>query len=108
VRKQLFGHKEAVYSGYTCYTGIADFVPADIETVGYVDHCSCTVYLFILSWEAYLHLFFWKIPSILGTQTILCIFRCWCWKDAMVRISQRTSRWCWWPQRYAFSIFDTC
>ncbi|XP_047163712.1 zeaxanthin epoxidase, chloroplastic-like [Vigna umbellata] len=35
VRKQLFGHKEAVYSGYTCYTGIADFVPADIETVGY-------------------------------------------------------------------------
>ncbi|KAK7386444.1 hypothetical protein VNO78_26673 [Psophocarpus tetragonolobus] len=35
VRKQLFGPKEAVYSGYTCYTGIADFVPADIETVGY-------------------------------------------------------------------------
>lgn len=35
VRKNLFGPKEAVYSGYTCYTGIADFVPADIETVGY-------------------------------------------------------------------------
>ncbi|RYR28599.1 hypothetical protein Ahy_B01g052743 isoform B [Arachis hypogaea] len=35
VRKQLFGPKEAVYSGYTCYTGIADFVPADIESVGY-------------------------------------------------------------------------
>ncbi|KAG4933547.1 hypothetical protein AAZX31_17G167300 [Glycine max] len=35
VRKQLFGLTEAVYSGYTCYTGIADFVPADIETVGY-------------------------------------------------------------------------
>nr|KYP43883.1 hypothetical protein KK1_034663 [Cajanus cajan] len=35
VRKQLFGPTEAVYSGYTCYTGIADFVPADIETVGY-------------------------------------------------------------------------
>ncbi|KAJ1421237.1 Zeaxanthin epoxidase [Sesbania bispinosa] len=35
VRKQLFGLKEAVYSGYTCYTGIADFVPADIESVGY-------------------------------------------------------------------------
>ncbi|CAL5366961.1 unnamed protein product [Camellia sinensis] len=35
VRKNLFGFAEATYSGYTCYTGIADFVPADIETVGY-------------------------------------------------------------------------
>jgi len=35
VRTRLFGPKEATYSGYTCYTGIADFVPADIETVGY-------------------------------------------------------------------------
>ncbi|KAK4426369.1 Zeaxanthin epoxidase, chloroplastic, partial [Sesamum alatum] len=35
VRKNLFGPTEAVYSGYTCYTGIADFVPADIDTVGY-------------------------------------------------------------------------
>ncbi|KAK3412137.1 hypothetical protein EUGRSUZ_I00922 [Eucalyptus grandis] len=35
VRKRLFGPKDATYSDYTCYTGIADFVPADIETVGY-------------------------------------------------------------------------
>ncbi|KAI3991980.1 hypothetical protein MKX01_014871 [Papaver californicum] len=35
VRKNLFGPKEAQYSGYTCYTGICDFVPADIESVGY-------------------------------------------------------------------------
>ncbi|KAG0480113.1 hypothetical protein HPP92_010971 [Vanilla planifolia] len=35
VRKILFGHSEASYSGYTCYTGIADFVPPDIDTVGY-------------------------------------------------------------------------
>ncbi|GER30888.1 Zeaxanthin epoxidase [Striga asiatica] len=35
VRKNLFGQTEAVYSGYTCYTGICDFVPADIKTVGY-------------------------------------------------------------------------
>lgn len=35
VRKNLFGSTEAIYSDYTCYTGIADFVPADIETVGY-------------------------------------------------------------------------
>ncbi|KAL0430290.1 UNVERIFIED_CONTAM: Zeaxanthin epoxidase, chloroplastic [Sesamum radiatum] len=35
VRKILFGPTEAVYSGYTCYTGIADFVPADIDRVGY-------------------------------------------------------------------------
>lgn len=24
-----------MYSGYTCYTGITDFVPADISSVGY-------------------------------------------------------------------------
>ncbi|KAF8406313.1 hypothetical protein HHK36_008399 [Tetracentron sinense] len=35
VRKNLFGSEEASYSGYTCYTGIADFVPPDIESVGY-------------------------------------------------------------------------
>ncbi|KAK3222136.1 hypothetical protein Dsin_009161 [Dipteronia sinensis] len=35
VRKNLFGPKDATYSDYTCYTGIADYVPADIETVGY-------------------------------------------------------------------------
>ncbi|XP_027360553.1 zeaxanthin epoxidase, chloroplastic-like isoform X4 [Abrus precatorius] len=35
VRKKLFGPTDATYSGYTCYTGIADFVPADIESVGY-------------------------------------------------------------------------
>uniref|UniRef100_A0A1D1XUR8 Zeaxanthin epoxidase, chloroplastic n=1 Tax=Anthurium amnicola TaxID=1678845 RepID=A0A1D1XUR8_9ARAE len=35
VRRILFGHTEASYSGYTCYSGIADFVPPDIETVGY-------------------------------------------------------------------------
>ncbi|KAL0382167.1 UNVERIFIED_CONTAM: Zeaxanthin epoxidase, chloroplastic [Sesamum calycinum] len=32
VRKNLFGQTEAIYSGYTCYTGIADFVPADIDS----------------------------------------------------------------------------
>ncbi|KAF5187835.1 Zeaxanthin epoxidase protein [Thalictrum thalictroides] len=35
VRKSLFGSTEPSYSGYTCYSGIADFVPPDIETVGY-------------------------------------------------------------------------
>ncbi|CAN6478622.1 unnamed protein product [Victoria cruziana] len=35
VRKILFGHQDAMYAGYTCYTGIADFVPPDIESVGY-------------------------------------------------------------------------
>lgn len=42
VRINLFGPKEATYSGYTCYTGIADFVPVDIETVGYVQLCLST------------------------------------------------------------------
>lgn len=36
MRKNLFGPSEVIYSGYTCYTGIADFVPPDIESVGYV------------------------------------------------------------------------
>jgi zeaxanthin epoxidase len=35
VRKNLFGVTDPTYSGYTCYTGIADFVPADIDSVGY-------------------------------------------------------------------------
>ncbi|XP_065873746.1 zeaxanthin epoxidase, chloroplastic [Euphorbia lathyris] len=35
VRKNLFGPTEPTYSDYTCYTGIADFVPIDIESVGY-------------------------------------------------------------------------
>ncbi|KAI3665710.1 hypothetical protein L6452_44340 [Arctium lappa] len=35
VRKNLFGPKDVTYSGYTCYTGIADFIPPDINTVGY-------------------------------------------------------------------------
>lgn len=35
VRTKLLGETPTVYSDYTCYTGIADFVPADIETVGY-------------------------------------------------------------------------
>ncbi|KAL3525690.1 hypothetical protein ACH5RR_014062 [Cinchona calisaya] len=35
VRRNLFGHTEPIYSDYTCYTGIADFVPVDIDTVGY-------------------------------------------------------------------------
>ncbi|BBN00626.1 zeaxanthin epoxidase [Marchantia polymorpha subsp. ruderalis] len=35
VRTKLLGPSEATFSQYTCYTGIADFVPADIETVGY-------------------------------------------------------------------------
>ncbi|GLJ21596.1 hypothetical protein SUGI_0401150 [Cryptomeria japonica] len=35
VRRKLFGLKEATYSDYTCYTGIAEFVPPDIENVGY-------------------------------------------------------------------------
>ena len=36
VRTKLLGPCDATYSGYTCYTGIADFIPPDIETVGYV------------------------------------------------------------------------
>ncbi|CAN6275843.1 unnamed protein product [Urochloa humidicola] len=35
VRNKLFGHSKATYSGYTCYTGVADFVPPDIDTVGF-------------------------------------------------------------------------
>lgn len=35
VRTQLLGKDEATYSDYTCYTGIAEFTPPDIETVGY-------------------------------------------------------------------------
>jgi zeaxanthin epoxidase len=35
VRKELVGASAPVYSGYTCYTGISDFTPPDLEIVGY-------------------------------------------------------------------------
>lgn len=35
VRRKLVGNTEPSYSQYTCYTGIADFTPPDIDTVGY-------------------------------------------------------------------------
>ena len=35
VRRKLVGKTEPCYSQYTCYTGIADFTPPDIDTVGY-------------------------------------------------------------------------
>ena len=35
IRNQLIGPTDAAYSNYTCYTGIADFVPPDVDTVGY-------------------------------------------------------------------------
>ena len=35
IRNQMLGPSEPNYSNYTCYTGIADFVPPDVDTVGY-------------------------------------------------------------------------
>ena len=35
VRQKLVGSDPPTYSEYTCYTGIADFTPPDIDTVGY-------------------------------------------------------------------------
>lgn len=35
VRRKMVGKTEPSYSQYTCYTGIADFTPPDIDTVGY-------------------------------------------------------------------------
>jgi zeaxanthin epoxidase len=35
VRRALFGDADATYADYTCYTGIADFTPPDIDVVGY-------------------------------------------------------------------------
>lgn len=35
IRKQMIGESKPSYSEYTCYTGISDFTPADIDVVGY-------------------------------------------------------------------------
>ncbi|OVA20869.1 Monooxygenase [Macleaya cordata] len=35
VRSKLFGFQEAKYTEYTCYSGLADFMPPYIDTVGY-------------------------------------------------------------------------
>ncbi|KVI02687.1 hypothetical protein Ccrd_019024 [Cynara cardunculus var. scolymus] len=49
VRKNLFGPKDVTYSGYTCYTGIADFIPADITSVGYVCYLFGLKFIFLTS-----------------------------------------------------------
>lgn len=71
MRNNLFGRSEATYSGYTCYTGIADFVPADIESVGYVTVRLNLMHLFS-DYESFfliLGLFhsLLKLPGFLGT-----------------------------------------
>lgn len=35
VRKKLFGAEEANYSGYTCYSGLAEYTPSYINSIGY-------------------------------------------------------------------------
>jgi zeaxanthin epoxidase len=35
IRTQMIGETEATYSDYTCYTGISNFTPPDIDTVAY-------------------------------------------------------------------------
>ncbi|KDP20392.1 hypothetical protein JCGZ_05275 [Jatropha curcas] len=35
VRSKLFGQEDAKYSDYTCYSGLVNFVPPYIDTVGY-------------------------------------------------------------------------
>ncbi|XP_024992935.1 zeaxanthin epoxidase, chloroplastic-like [Cynara cardunculus var. scolymus] len=35
VRKKLFGAQEASYSGYTCYSGLVDYTPSYISSIGY-------------------------------------------------------------------------
>ncbi|CAK7331785.1 unnamed protein product [Dovyalis caffra] len=35
VRSKLFGQEDAKYSGYTCYSGLANFVPSYIDNIGY-------------------------------------------------------------------------
>ena len=35
IRRQMLGDRPPNYSEYTCYTGIANFTPPDIDTVGY-------------------------------------------------------------------------
>ena len=35
IRSQMVGEMEASYSQYTCYTGISNFTPPDIDTVAY-------------------------------------------------------------------------
>ena len=61
VRSALFGRTDsATYAGYTCYTGIADFTPADIDTVGY------RVFLGESGEELFLESFFFFLPLCFG------------------------------------------
>lgn len=42
-KNALFGD-EPIYSGYTCYTGIADYIPDDVNTIGYQVFLGCGRY----------------------------------------------------------------
>ncbi|PWA41805.1 zeaxanthin epoxidase [Artemisia annua] len=35
VRQKLFGAQEASYSGYTCYSGLAEYAPSYVNSIGY-------------------------------------------------------------------------
>ncbi|KAK7283845.1 hypothetical protein RIF29_13593 [Crotalaria pallida] len=35
VRSKLFGRQKANYSGFTCYSGLTNYVPPSIDTIGY-------------------------------------------------------------------------
>ncbi|KAL3722132.1 hypothetical protein ACJRO7_034487 [Eucalyptus globulus] len=86
VRKRLFGPKDATYSGYTCYTGVTDFVPADVETVGFrvfLGHKRYFVFSDVIAGKMQWYAFHKEPPGGVDgpngkKESLLKIFEGWC------------------------------
>jgi hypothetical protein len=68
VRSKLFGEQEANYSSYTCYSGLTNFVPPYIDTVGCVTWFSYSLPLL-------LDLLYVKIMNSYAFLFV-CLFQC--------------------------------
>lgn len=97
VRSKLFGRQEAKYSNYTCYSGLTNFVPPYINTVGYRVFLGLNQYFVAsdvgngkMQWYA-----FNREPPMNNTdspkgkkQRLLELFRSWC--DEVITLILKT------------------
>nr|XP_043622251.1 zeaxanthin epoxidase, chloroplastic-like [Erigeron canadensis] len=98
VRKRLFGAQEANYSGYTCYSGLAEYNPTYVNSIGYRVFLgskryfvACDVGNGRMQWYA----FHKEAPRSIDASTeragkkdrLLELFGCWC-KDVTTLIAK--------------------
>ncbi|KAI3741449.1 hypothetical protein L1987_59123 [Smallanthus sonchifolius] len=86
VRTKLFGAQEASYSGYTCYSGLAEYIPSYINSIGYRVFLGSNQYFVAcdvgngnMQWYA----FHKEAPRCISTPEdkkirLVELFECWC------------------------------